>query len=552
MSNDYFQPNTAYLNSLIGTPQEGIQEENVNIANNNSHVGIIKGGERSIAYTLGGIGNFALGVGSIIPRYLNNLYTGGSGYNNQFWQNVAIDNELLAKTTGDHPITNTIASAIPYIAADIISDGTFQLASLGEVSGQTIAKNTISNSILPRTFATKEIAKNIGVNEAIALQGSLELDQKGNVKVDTKALIDNSALGLGVAGVVEGAKLGFVNRNMTRTLDSLKNAKESYNIPDVPDTDETIIPQHRDISAPLTEEQLNTQQTTQSLIEEPPKLTQNEIDDLSVSPPKDILGDYNTTDLNINPTDDEDINKFNSDNESGNINYTSQDSVNHYGFYSSVNAVRKALKHGVLYGGERQDITSNILRDKVKASLKRLESEKLERGSKKLSLTKLIDKAPREAKDKYIDIINKARRMDYRSISRIEGKNNDTFLEFGNSNITGEDMARLKRDSAKEPVAKNLLALINQGHTNILDNDIATHRNLKKLMDFYHNGLYDFYKNADISETESLSEHARKVQRENLEYLSSPESTGYVKLSSKWDLEDNNDIVNLIGCLIGS
>lgn len=524
----------------------------------------------------------------------------------------AQDNIDMSYNASDHYITNFIAGILPYVGASVSTMGIAGLgAAVAEEAGATIgndiAINALRNSVYPKSMSTKEFAKNIGVNEAISASQSLVLDDKGNTYVDPKTFIDSSALGVAVMGghfayknrarirmiigdkqlspkdiedkldgINAGAddiqpkkkeKLNDVKQKDKEKLNAIQ-PKKKEKLNDIQPTEQEKL---NDIQ-PKEKEKLNdTQQTEQEELNDTQPTEQEDLNDIQsteqeelndIQPTEqeklnaihdkyngDILKDKENADININPNEDTAIS------EQMNLDENIPDSFNNSymtraGLFTSSNAVKGYIKNGVEVNGEILDFRDPYMHQMVENDIKAKQDMKDSRGAERVTVTNSLMNAPKNKLRKWSKEISEGTKMDYRSISRVKGINEDFYLHFKQSNLTQSTISTIKRASAKgDPVAKDLNALINMSNMHNFDEELSAMKALHRNIILWKNGILDVAKNYTLDDAKALDNYISELHSNNAEYFKNPMSSGYVKLSRKWKSQDFED---LIVCLINN
>ena len=509
---DYLKPNA----------QEGIKLQNSFLDQQDPHIGILKSAYRSAWGTTKGLFDFTLGASQLGAYGISKLFNAQDEFSPEYeaamqnFTNSAKNNIDTEYNTQDHPITNFIASALPYAAIDVATLGSATPELASARIGDDVAVNALNNLTYPKSFLTKEYAKNIGVNEAISAQQSLTLDQKGNVHVDPKTFVASSALGLGIASLSQAAHIRYSNRDSARIIESKKDIpldQESYTTDELKNDDGTI-----------------------------KTATDEDVNNILNKYGNDILKNHETSDIDINHLDSLDINtqRLLDDDES----------LTRSGLFTSANAVQSMLDNGIKYNGKIRDFRDPSLHAIVDSDLKERQELLKTRGAEKVSLTQALNDEPKSKLDNWKEQIAESTKMDYRSFGAISNDTGEHWLEFRPENITAKSLDKIKTASANgDSVAKKLEALYHISNTHNLDADTKALKALQRNIILWKNGVLDIAKNYTKDDAKAIDDFINKTFANNAEYFKNPLSSGFVKLSKKWDSQEFED---LIMCLINN
>lgn len=507
---DYLKPNA----------EEGIKLQNSFLTLQDPHIGVLKSASRSAWGTTKGLFDFSMGATQLGAYGISKLFNAQDEFTPEYeaamknFTASAKNNIDTEFNTQDHPIVNFIASALPYAAIDTLTLGTATTELATAKLSDEIAVNALNNVTYPKSFLTKEYAKNIGINEAISAQQSLTLDQKGNVHVDPTTFIEGSALGLGIASVSQAAHIRYLNRDGARVINSKK---------DIPIEQE----------APTIDELKNNDGTIKTA-------TNEDIEKIKNKYSNDLLKNYETSDLDINHSDNLDINKQRL--------LDDDELLTKSGLFTSANAVQSMIDNGVKYKGEIRDFRDPSLHADVSNSIKTLEDMLSTRGAEKVAVTKSINEESEESLDKWREQLAEGTKMDYRSLGAIKNNTGEHWLQFKAENITAKSLQKIKEVSSKgDELAKKLEVLYHISNTHNLDADLKTLKALQRNYVLYKNGVLDIAKNYTKDEAKAIDNFRNKIFANNVEYFRNPVSSGFVKLSNKWNTQEFED---LIVCLI--
>jgi hypothetical protein len=509
---DYLRPNA----------EEGIKLQDSFLGQQDPHIGILKSAARSAWGTTKGLFDFTLGATQLGAYGISKVFNAQNTFSPEYESAMknftasAKDNIDTEYNTQDHPITNFIASALPYAAVDAVTLGSATPELASAKLGDEVAVNALNNITYPKSFLTKEYAKNIGINEAISAQQSLTLDQKGNVHVNPTTFVEGSALGLGIASVSQAAHIRYSNRDAARIIESKKDIpveQESHTIDELKNNDGTI-----------------------------KTANDEDVDKILNKYSNDILKNHKTADIDINHSDSLDINvqRLLDDDES----------LTKSGLFTSANAVQSMLDNGIKYNGEIRDFKDPSLHATVDNDIKERDEMLKTRGAEKVSITQALNDESKTKLDKWKEQIAEGTKMNYRSFGAIANDTGEHWLEFRPENITAKSLQKIKNASANgDSVAKKLEALCHLSNTHNLDADTKALKALQRNIILWKNGVIDIAKTYTKDNAKALDNFINKIYSNNAEYFKNPMSSGFVKLSKKWDSQEFED---LIVCLINN
>lgn len=415
---------------------------------------------------------------------------------------VASDNVTTAMTTGDHPVIDFIAGAVPYVGLSLATGGLSMGATelVAEQASQKAAFNAVANTVEPATFSTKALAAEVGVNSAIAAQSSLVLDDKGNVKVDPKTLIEGLLLAGGVPALGLGARALYHAKVRGRVLKTKPKAEpkvepeeiKAYSKPeDIPDTEALLSKDGEDI--------------------------------------------VETSDIKL--PDTENVNR------SLDVHLSDLNDKTH--LHIAALAVKDLDEHGVHLDGQKFDIDDVMLLPQIEDTIDHMNKSKDARGSQKVSLTKTIKEASKADKDKWEHVTHRAEAIPYRSKGAITTGVPEEFYQFRPETFSPKIIDNLKRAPDKDMVAKSLLALHNLSATHNFDANLSMLRALRKNIHLHKNGILDLLKNWNKMDDVKINNFISEIHAKYAEYFTDPISSGYLKMTAHKRL-----FGDLVGCLL--